>query len=368
MPQGVHPLSIHVVAFRIIPFNPDLVNKHDQTAKVFGVEDELNKASLMILPLENNISKIDLNLKDNPVFVKCPKMPSDLEAKIGYRRSKYTPDKKEKVFGFLAVISTAVEPETGLELPIAALTSTPASKPDGKMFIPLKEQIKSSHPSIKTYADIGDAGFDMTYNYHYVRKNGSFPFFDYNPRGENLSQQALWKRGYDQYGHAFAPCKITCHPNGYDPQEKRLSFVCRKQCLSKNAPQPIKDCPHFDNECGYSTHIPISRNPRLFTEIPRNTKRWKEIRNLRSSAERTNSGTKSDLDILERPKVYGLKRAAVLTQIACIALLIKRFLSFVINISLTLRKYWKTKDLKLWYDILKPRPLKPSIAKLIQRE
>lgn len=367
-PNETKPHSIKVIEFKIIPYNPDLYDEKDQTAKLLGIEDALSNAKLMLLPIRSNISKIDLNLKDNPVFVRCPRVPHDLDAKIGCRRSKHNPNKTEKVFGFQVVISTSIEPELGIELPIASITK-PGSAKDGNYFIHLKEQIKWQHPSLHTYIDIGDCGFDETPNYNYSRSEGSIPIFDYNSRNENLSREALLNRGYDHNGYPFAPCNATCKPNGYDKQDKRLSFICDKQCLSspKSVPNPIPDCQHLSSVSGFSVHSPLANNPRLLCEIPRGSKRYKEIRNLRSSSERTNSTAKTDLDILQRPRVMGLKRTAILAQLACIVVLLKRFIDFIMRITLTLRKVKSDNSNKLSKE-LQLKKVPDFLLSIIQRK
>jgi len=227
-------------------------------------------------------------------------MPYDLDARAGYRKSKHNPDKKEKVFGYQIVISTSIEPETGLEIPVACVTR-PGNTHDGNYFIHLKEQLKWQHPYFRTLLDIGDCGFDETENCNYARTEGSIPIFDYNVRSEKLIQEALYQRGYNQDGWPYAPCKTLCRPNGYDKEHKRLSFVCAKQCQKPYfvVPEPI----YLNTPLGFATHKPIQENPRLLCEIPRGTKRWKKIRNLRPASERTNSTAKSDLDILAHPWV-----------------------------------------------------------------
>lgn len=368
LPNDVKPPSIKVIEFKILPFNPALFDEKDQTAKLLGLEDALYKANLMLFPIRSNISKIDLNLQDNPVFVRCPRMPHDLDAKIGCRRSKHNPDKTEKVFGFQVIISTAIEPELGLEMPIACITK-PGSAKDGNYFSHLKEQVKWHHPSLQTYIDIGDAGFDETDNYNWCHAEGSIPIFDYNVRNEDLSHEALLNRGYDHNGSPFAPCNATCHPNGYDKQDKRLSFVCAKQCLSSRSPvpNPIPDCQYLSRPLGFSCHVSIADNPRLLCAIPRGSKRWKEIRNMRPASERTNSTAKSDLDILQRPRVMGLKRTAILAQIACIIILLKRFLCLIIRITLTLRKANATGSNKLIRD-LQLKKVPAYLLSIIQRK
>lgn len=377
LPNDVKPPSIRVCEFKLLPFNPDTFDEKDQTAKLFGLEEALAKANLMLVPVRSNISKIDLNLEDNPVFVRCPRMPKDLDARIGCRRSKLNPNKIEKIFGFHVIISTTIEPEIGIELPIACITQ-PGSAKDGHYFPDLKEQIKWQHPTLKTYVDIGDCGFDQTDNYNWCRAEGSIPIIDYNVRNENLSQQALLKRGYDQNGYPFAPCQATCKPNGFDKENKRLSFVCDKQCLSacnaqaglkspQTVPQPIPDCPHLNKSRGFTIHMSLKKNPRLTCEIPRGSKRWKKIRKLRPASERTNSTAKSDLNILDHPRTMGLERTAILGQMACIAVLLKRFVNFIVRITLTLRKAKITGAKKLW-KILQLQKVPDYLTTIIQRE
>ena len=91
-------------------------------------------------------------------------------------------------------------------------------------------------------------------------------------------------------------------PYVYDKKKKRISFVCRKQCLTSPfaVPNPIEACNYLSRECGYSTLISIRAHPRLECQIPRCSDHWKKIRNLRSASERSNGTTKSsDLDILD---------------------------------------------------------------------
>ncbi len=135
-------------------------------------------------------------------------------------------------------------------------------------------------------------------------------------------------------------------PNGYDKEKKRVSFVCRKECLTcpLAVPDSIKDCKYLENECGYSTHMSIKAHPRLISEIPRCSDRWKKIRNFRSASERSNGTCKSDLDILESPRIYGLTMASIEATMTCITTLLKRVMSFIIGITLNLMKHLKTWD------------------------
>ena len=52
----------------------------------------------------------------------CPKVPSDLEAKVGYHVDTKTPSKKEAVFGYVHLKTTDLNRELGLELPLGNST------------------------------------------------------------------------------------------------------------------------------------------------------------------------------------------------------------------------------------------------------
>ncbi len=83
LPNDVKPPSIQVCAYKLLAYNPDVFDEKDQTSKLFGLEDELKKHNLMPVPIRSNISKIEVNLIDNLVYVRCPRMPYDLDAKMG---------------------------------------------------------------------------------------------------------------------------------------------------------------------------------------------------------------------------------------------------------------------------------------------
>lgn len=367
-PNGVKPHCIKIFEFKLLPFDSDKFNPKDLTPKLLGIEEELKNANLMLLVFNSRISQVNLDFKDNPVFVRCPKIPADLDAKIGCRRDKTNPNKTEKIFGFHVIISTAIELKLGLELPVSCITQ-PGSAKDGNFFIPLKEQFKWSHPDCSTSFDIGDSGFDYTDNYNHCRAENSIPIFDYNIRNEKLSPQDLINRGYDKHGYPLAPCNLSCKSNGFDKKNNRISFVCAKQCLSKNIqiPDTIPSCKFLNYSLGFSCHKPISDNPRLLCETPRNSNNWKSVRKLRPASERTNSTAKSDFDILQHPRTFGLTRFQILAQIACIVVLLKRFLKFVVDITLNIRKAFKDPSNKTW-KLLNFKKIPAFILSVIKRE
>jgi len=111
----------------------------------------------------------------------------------------------------------------------------------------------------------------------------------------------------------------------------------------------------------------MSKNPRLITEIPRGSLRWKKIRNMRVSSERTNSTAKSDLDILNRPRVMGLNRTSILAQVAVMVILLVRVLRFITRITLSLRRFINSSDKKYWKEF-QLHKIPPWLNHIIQRE
>ena len=112
----------------------------------------------------------------------------------------------------------------------------------------------------------------------------------------------------------------------------------------------------------------IKKFPRLITEVLRGTERSQKLKALRSAAERTNSTAKEDFSILTKPKIRGYQHAATLSQIAVIAVLLKRIAGFIINITLTLKKKIDCSEEPCRYHFI-PGPKVPNfILNLVQRE
>ena len=82
----------------------------------------------------------------------------------------------------------------------------------------------------------------------------------------------------------------------------------------------------------------VKEHPRLVNEIPRGSKRYKEIKKMRSASERANSTLKEDIKILDKPRVMDLGRANILSQMAAIVLLLVRGFSFVVKITCKLNQ------------------------------
>ena len=154
-----------------------------------------------------------------------------------------------------------------------------------------------------------------------------------------------------------------------------MAFCCFKQCTGLRRPAlkriqqkfDVRGCPHTAKRAGYTAHMYVKEHPRLINEIPRGSKRYNEIKKLRSASERSNSTLKDDLGILEKPRVMNAYRANILAQMAAIVLLLTRAFAFIVRVTWLLRKLRETDDPEIKKK-LNPPSVPKSIANLIQRE
>ena len=370
-PQDVKKPRIELFAFRLAFADGQLAREQINTAILFGVKKELEKQQLCINTIRSNVSCI--NFSNGSMTIKCPKLPTDTDARIGVRRDPQNPNKKQKIFGYNLVLTTSVELHLKIELPVA-VTNIAGNAEEGSQIISNDDQIDRHH-HCRVNIDIADAKYDITKNYDYIRAKGSIPIIDYNRRNEDLSRQALINRGYDHNGWPFAPCGMLCRPNGFDNEHQRLTFCCFKQCLNLRvaALKSIQDkydiamCPHVENRTGFTRHMYVKEHPRLINEIPRGSKRYNLIKKIRSASERANSTMKEDLKILEKPRVLNAKRADILAQMAAIVLLLTRGFGFIIRTTVLFTKLRQTNDPAIKKK-LNPPFIPKTILNLIQLE
>lgn len=64
--------------------------------------------------MRSNVAHI--SFADSSMTISCPKLPKATDARIGERRDPQNPDKKQKIFGYNAVLSTSVELALKIEL------------------------------------------------------------------------------------------------------------------------------------------------------------------------------------------------------------------------------------------------------------
>jgi hypothetical protein len=365
-PNELKRPKVDLLVLTLQQANPE---KPSPLNQIFGLTEPLRQAGLDLVRKRGLPEKIDLADDTDSFFFRCPKLPADREARIGVRRHPQNPNRKQKIFGYNALIDTAIELTLGIELPVACRTIS-GNAEEGNQFIPLKNQIHDQHGKAAKL-HLADAKYDEHHNYAFSRAQGAIPIIDYNPRNEKLTAPALKQRGYDQNGWPYAPCGLLTRPNGFDPSCQRASFSCRRQCLSAKDPhitEYAQSCPHWFNHHGFTKHLSVKQLPRLITEVIRGTFRYQKLKALRTAAERTNSTAKQDLSILAKPKLRGLKNAGILAQITVIVVLLKRIIRFIVKVTLACRKEIQNNKSPPPYLYI-PGPKVPNfIWNLIRRE
>ena len=240
-----------------------------------SVQDRQQVATLLGLP-EDEVPALRLKwcqLRQSPqgdLLGCCPKMPSDLKAKVGYHIDTQDPTKTERVFGYMHLKTTDINRELGLELPLGNSTY-PANADEGTHFI--EHRMALALPVLPGQVQLGDAGNDVIANYQWLHDRGGVAVFAYNPRNEHLDPESLITRGYDQYGTPYAPCGRLCRSNGYDYQAQSRQYVCGRPC----PPEEQRQCPHGAGVLGYSHRMTFTDHPRLIGPMQRGTPAWQRL-------------------------------------------------------------------------------------------
>jgi hypothetical protein len=291
-------------------------------------------ATLLGLP-EDAVPAVRLkwcHLRQGPqgeLLGRCPKMPSDLEAKVGYRIDTQDPSKTERVFGYVHLTTTDINQALGLELPVGTSTY-PANANEGNHFLAHRGAL--AIPVLPGQVHLGDAAYDISANYQWIRAHGGIAIFAYNPRNEDLSPEALFERGYDPNGTPYAPCGRPCRSNGYDYQANSRQYVCGRPC----PPAEQQRCPHAYGVRGYSHRMTFKDYPRLIGPIPRGTAAWQRLYAARTASERTNSYAQEVIANGRPLRMRGLDAFRFAGAIRTFAQLLRRALNFVLDVTLTL--------------------------------
>ena len=89
------------------------------TAILFGVKEQLDKQGLCLNTIRSNIVEVAPDM--DRIILRCPKIPTDTDARIGVRNDPKNSARKQKIFGYNMVLSTSVELDLKLELPVAVV-------------------------------------------------------------------------------------------------------------------------------------------------------------------------------------------------------------------------------------------------------
>lgn len=318
------PKDPKVALLEVEPLPPDQVSStsHPKLAELLGVpKDQLPPVRLKWCHLSLSPT--------GEVRASCPKVPSDLEAGVGYHVDNHNPGQKERVFGYLHLKTTDLHPDFALELPLGNSTYA-AGTDEGTEFIGHRSAL--AMPVLPGQIQLGDSANDQIDNYHWVHNQGGIALFAYNRRNEHLDAESLLKRGYDQHGTPYAPCGRLCRSNGYDYQAQSRQYVCGLQCPSEEQ----QHCPHRHGVLGYCHRMSFRDHPRLIGPIERGSQPWHKLYGMRSASERTNGYDQEVIAKGSAVKMRGLSAFSFAGAIRTLGQLLRRACNFVLDATYTL--------------------------------
>jgi hypothetical protein len=259
------PKDPKAALLEVKPLPPDQTasTSHPQLAELLGVpKDQLPPVRLKWCHLSLSPS--------GELHASCPKVPSDLDAAVGYHVDNQNPGQKERVFGYWHLNTTDLHLDFALELPLGNSTYA-AGTDEGPEFIGHRSAL--AMPVLPGQVQLGDAANDRIANYHWVQDQGGIALLAYNRRNEHLDPESLLKRGDDQHGTPDAPCGRLCRSHGYDYQAQSRQSVCGLPC----PPEEQQHCPHRYGVLGYGHRMSFRDHPRLIGPIQRGSQPWQQL-------------------------------------------------------------------------------------------
>jgi len=293
------------------------------------LDEELPIAEGIRVQLVTN--NVHFNAAGQPT-IRCSKVPVDIRARLGYRRSKSDPTKAEAVFGWEVMTTVSVEPLIRREFPVGVAVGVPNTSVSERFKVLQTEQVERYH-SFTTLAHTGDCAFGTEPGMEQVRSNGAVPIMDYNPGREDLSPEKLLERGYDKKGWPYITCprgtRWAIPPVRHEQEAKSILHACLQLCPQKEQESP---CLFRETELGQCREMSIEEHPRLVVEVPRGTEQFQLLRNLRVGSERFNSQAKDD-GRLESPRLMGEHAFGVRANLSAMTVLLEKALGFILEMT-----------------------------------
>lgn len=189
------------------------------------------------------------------------------------------------------------------EIPIAALL-TPANEADTTQLKPLLEKRDELLPDRPLELCVTDTGYDSKANILAVEERGAIPIIPLNPGNEKEPPGIT-----NTLGTPLCPIGLPMLFWGRDGHF--LKYRCPEKsgllcCLQEHA----GTCHCSTSEYGLVIKLNMQDDPRRYLPVPRESKKFARLYNLRSGVERVNSRLKDNL-ILDELRVRGKKKVKV---------------------------------------------------------
>ena len=199
--------------------------------------------------------------------------------------------------------------DTQSELPIA-LAVTPANVFDGEMAIPLMNEIVNDHGWQVKFVMM-DAGYDQVKNYEAVRSHGAQAIIAMNKRGEKEPPVGITSNGTPR-------CTMGDEMVYWGADGDRLKFRCPHVVGKTDCPLGMTAC--SESNYGMVIKKSITEDLRRYANPHRDTRKWKELYNERTSVERCNSRLKEYL-VTNDLHVRGIEKVTAAVYLNVIVLL-----------------------------------------------
>jgi hypothetical protein len=147
------PKDPKVALLEVEPLPPEQTSSqsHPKLAELLGVPQD------QLPPVRLKWSHLSLE-PTGELHASCPKVPSDLEAGVGYHVDTHNPGKKERVFGYLHLKTTDLHPDFALELALGNSTYA-AGADEGTQFIGHRSAL--AMPVLPGQIQLGDSANDQ---------------------------------------------------------------------------------------------------------------------------------------------------------------------------------------------------------------
>ncbi|MFC0216753.1 transposase [Paenibacillus chartarius] len=234
---------------------------------------------------------------------KQPKRKSELTGNANWGAKFDSFGNKAKWFGYKLHLAV----DTASELPMA-LSVTPAHVNDGDMAPTLMEQVATG-TKVKFF--MLDAGYDQLKNYEAARNVKAQAIIPMNLRNEKEPPAGMTSSGTPCCSMGFA---MTY----WGADGDQLKFRCPHATGKVDCPLGMAAC--SSSNYGMVVKVDTKSDLRRYSSPHRDTKRWKELYNERTSVERCNSRLKRYLTA-DALHVWGIQKVTTHQYLNAIVLL-----------------------------------------------
>lgn len=218
----------------------------------------------------------------------------DKDAEWGMRHKANSYGEMVWYYGYKAHIIS----DANYEVPIA-ITTTTAKSNDGKLLRPLSQQAKAKFNWYAPDYLLADKGYDDQDLHRYLRSKGTAAVIAIR---KPTARDGMYDGFFNADGDPTCMGMVGMQYVSTDPTTKYQLWKCRPEgChLQYSGTKAI-------THCDTAEWLDPDDNPRLLTDIPRNSKRWKRLYRKRWSVERVFSSLKHSR-LLENHCYRGAKK------------------------------------------------------------